>query len=117
MIAQRKIHFLWLKCDCLDAVSGSTYFSTLDLTAGHNQVPVAEENIPKTAFITRYCLFECPYMPFGLSNAPATFQCVMELALQALQWSTCLIYIDDVIVFGGSAPEHLASCIGANAIS
>ena len=93
--------------DCLDAVSGSVYFSTLDLTSGYNQVPVAEEDIPKTAFVTKYGLFECPYMPFGLSNAPATFQRVMELALQGLQWATCLIYIDDVIVFGGSEGEHL----------
>ena len=46
-------------------------------------------------------------MPFGLSNAPATFQRVMELALQGLQWSTCLIYIDDVIIFGGNLDEHL----------
>ena len=66
--------------DCLDAVSGSTYYSTLDLTAGYNQVPVAAEDIPKTAFITKYGLFG-PYMPFGLSNASATFQRVMELAL------------------------------------
>ena len=93
--------------DCLDAVSGSIYFSTLDLTSGYNQVPVAEEDIPKTAFVTKYGLFECPYMSFGLSNAPATFQRVMELALQVLQWSTCLIYIDDVIIFGGNLDEHL----------
>ena len=98
--------------DCLDAVSGSVYFSTLDLTSGYNQVPVAEEDIPKTAFVTKYGLFECPYMPFGLSNAPATFQRVMELALQGLQWSTCLIYIDDIIVFGGNIDEHLSRVRG-----
>ena len=94
--------------DCLDAVSGSAYFSTLDLTSGYNQVPVAKEDIPKTAFVTKYGLFECPYMPFGLTNAPATFQRVMELALQGLQWTTCLIYIDDVIVFSKDADEHLS---------
>ena len=94
--------------DCLDAVSGSAYFSTLDLTSGYNQVPVAKEDISKTAFVTKYGLFECPYMPFGLTNAPATFQRVMELALQGLQWTTCLIYIDDVIVFSKDADEHLS---------
>ena len=93
---------------CLDAVSGSAYFSTLDLTSGYNQVPVAKEDIPKTAFVTKYGLFECPYMPFGLTNAPATFQRVMELALQGLQWTTCLMYIDDVIVFSKDADEHLS---------
>ena len=72
--------------DCLDAVSDSKYFSTLDLTSGYNQVPVAEQDIPKTAFTTKYGLFECVFMPFGLSNSPATFQRVMELALHGLQW-------------------------------
>ena len=94
--------------DCLDAVSGAAYFSTLDLTSGFNQVPVAEQDIPKTAFATKYGLFESVYLPFGLSNAPATFQRVMELALQGLQWQICLIYIDDIIVFGGTMEEHLA---------
>ena len=98
--------------DCLDAVSGSVNFKTLDLTSGYNQVAVAEEEIFKTAFVTKYGLFECPYMPFGLSNAPATFQRVMELALQGLQWSTRLIYIDDVIIFGGNLAEHLVRVRG-----
>ena len=93
--------------DCLDAVSGSMYFSTLDLTSGYNQVRVAEEDIPKTAFVTKYGLFESPFMSFGLCNAPATFQRVMELALQGLQWATCLIYIDDIIVFSATEDEHL----------
>ena len=67
--------------ECLDAVSGSRYFSTLDITSAYNQIPVKEEDIPKTAFVTRYGLFEYTTMPFGLCNAPATFQRIMELAL------------------------------------
>ena len=98
--------------DCLDAVSGSVFFSTMDLTSGFNQIPVAPEDIHKTAFVTRHGLFECPVMPFGLTNAPATFQRVMELALQGLQWSTCLIYLDDVIVFGHTMEEHLTRLEG-----
>ena len=47
-------------------------------------------------------------MPFGLTNAPATFQRLMEIVLQGLQWSTCLIYIDDIIVFGRTADEHIS---------
>lgn len=68
---------------------------------------MAEEDIPKTAFVTKHGLFECPKLPFDLTNAPATFQRVMECALQGLQWSTCLVYIDDIIVFASSFVEHV----------
>ena len=94
--------------DCLDSVAGSAYFSTLDLTSGYHQVPVAEADIPKTAFVTKHGLFECLTLPFGLCNGPSTFQRVMELALRGLQWITCLIYIDDIIVFAKTEEEHLA---------
>ena len=94
--------------DCLDSVAGSVYFSTFDLTSGYHQIPVQEEDIPKTAFVTKYGLYEFTAMPFGLTNAPATFQRVMELALQGLQWSTCLIYLDDIIVFSPSFDSHIS---------
>ena len=86
--------------DCLDAVSGATLFSTLDLTSGYHQVPVREEDIPKTAFICKYGLFESPVVPFGVTGAPALFQRVMELAMSGLQWSTVLIYLDDLVIWG-----------------
>ena len=94
--------------DCLDAMAGSVLFSTLDITSAYNQVPVKAEDIPKTAFVTKYGLFEYTTMPFGLSNAPATFQRIIELALRGLQWTSCLIYLDDVIIFGKNIEEHLA---------
>ena len=94
--------------DCLDAVAGSTLFSTMDITAAYHQIPMREEDIPKTAFTTKYGLFEYTTMPFGLSNATATFQRVMELALSGLQWTSCLIYLDDVIVFSSSFEQHVA---------
>ena len=65
------------------------------------------KDIPKTAFVTKHGLFEFVTMPFGLTNAPATFQRMMEIALSGLQWSSCLIYLDDVIVFGRNTEEHL----------
>ena len=71
--------------DCLDAVSGSTLYSTMDLTSGYHQVPVMKSDIPKTAFVTKYGLYEFLKMPMGLKSAPMTFQRVMELALQGLQ--------------------------------
>ena len=59
--------------DCLDAMSDSVLFSTLDITTAYNQIPVNSEDIPKTAFASKYGLFEYTTMPFGLCNAPATF--------------------------------------------
>ena len=74
-------------------------FSTMDITSSYNQVPIAEKDIPKTALVTNYCLYEFTKMPFGLSTAPQMYECLMELRLSGLQWSLYLIYLDDVIVF------------------
>ena len=95
--------------DTLDSLSGSKWFSTIDLLSGYWQVEVAEEDRPKTAFCTTEGLFEFKVMPFGLSNAPATFQRLMDLVLSGLQWSQCLVYLDDVIILGRSFSEHLAN--------
>ena len=93
---------------CLDTLAGSKLYSTLDITSAYNQIPVKKEDIPKTAFATQCGFYEYTTMPFGLSNAPATFQRVMEIALSGLQWQTCLIYLDDVIIFGKDFDEHLS---------
>jgi hypothetical protein len=93
--------------DCLDAVSGSTLYSTMDLTSGYHQVPVMISDIPKTAFVTKYGLYEFLKMPMGLKSAPMTFQRVMKLALQGLQWQICLIYLDDVVIFSTTFDEHM----------
>ena len=93
--------------DCLDALEGAKLFSTLDITSAYNQIPVREEDIAKTAFISKYALYEFTTMPFGLCNAAATFQRLMEVALCGLQWVTCLIYLDDVIIYGSNFAEHI----------
>ncbi|MEW8104750.1 MAG: reverse transcriptase family protein [Candidatus Thiodiazotropha endolucinida] len=90
--------------DCLDSVAGSSLFSTFDLTSGYFQIPVKKTDIPKTAFVCKYGHFEMTRMPFGLNNSASTFQRTMEMALQGLQWVSCLIYIDDIIVFGKASP-------------
>ncbi len=95
--------------DTLDSLSGSKWFSTIDLLSGYWQVEVAEEDRPKTAFCTTEGLFEFKVMPFGLSNAPATFQRLMDLVLSGLPWSQCLVYLDDVIILGRTFSEHLAN--------
>ena len=91
----------------LDTLHGSRLFSMLDVCSGYWQVEVAEEDRPKTAFCTTEGLFQFRVMPFGLCNAPATFQRLMDLVLSGLQWGECLVYLDDVIVLGRTFQEHL----------
>ena len=92
-----------------DTLSGAQWFSTLDLISGYWQVEVAESDRAKTAFTTQEGLFEFKVMPFGLCNAPATFQRLMNLVLARVEWSQCLIYLDDIIVIGRSFDEHLSN--------
>ena len=91
----------------LDTLAGSKWFSTLDLLSGYWQVELEEGARQKTAFCTTEGLFQFRVMPFGLCNAPATFQRLMDLVLAGLQWSHCLVYLDDVVVLGRSFDEHL----------
>jgi len=93
--------------DALDALGGSSWFSSLDLASGYWQLRVAEQDRHKTAFITRKGLFEFKVMPFGLTGAVATFQNAMNIALSGLTWNVCLCYLDDVLVFSKSFDEHL----------
>ena len=86
--------------DTLDTLAGSKWFSTLDLVSGYWQVEVAETDRAKTAFITQEGLFEFKVMLFGLYNAPAPFQRLINLVLAGIQWSECLVYLDDIIVLG-----------------
>ncbi|XP_043972480.1 uncharacterized protein LOC122830832 [Gambusia affinis] len=93
--------------ECLDVVGGATMFSTLDLQSGYWQIAVDSKNREKTAFITKWGLYEYTQMPFGLCNAPSTFQRAMELVLGGLQWETLLIFLDDVIVIGNGVDQSL----------
>ena len=68
---------------------------------------VEESDKEKTAFCTTEGLYQFRVMPFGLCNAPASFQRLMDLVLAGLQWSECLVYLDDVIVIGRNFEEHL----------
>ena len=93
--------------DTLDSLGDASYLSTLDLASGYWQVEVDPSDREKTAFVTPFGLHQFRVMPFGLCNAPATFQRLMEQVLTGLHWSTCLVYLDDIIVFSRTVAEHL----------
>ena len=95
--------------DLFDALAGARFFSTLDLASGYWQVEVKQEDRPKTAFSVPSGLYEFQTMPFGLVNAPATFQRLMQKVLQDLVPDVCLVYLDDVIVLGKTIEEHLSN--------
>ena len=87
--------------DSLDSLGGNSFFCTVDLLSGYHQVEVAEKDRPKAAFTTGTGLYQYKVMPFGLSNAPAAFERLMELVLAGLHWKICLINLDDVQNSGG----------------
>lgn len=93
--------------ETLDALTGARWFSTLDLASGYNQVPVTEGDKPKTAFCTPFGLFEWNRMPFGLCNAPSTFQRLMERLFGDQRHQSLLLYLDDIVVFSSSVTQHL----------
>ena len=93
--------------DSLSALSGSKWFSTLDLASGYWQVAMDTSTKEKAAFVTSSGLYEWNVMPFGLCNAPSTFARLMELVLKGLHWKFCLIYLDDVIVMAPTFEEEL----------
>ncbi|MEM7070058.1 MAG: reverse transcriptase family protein [Pseudomonadota bacterium] len=107
-VTRRDVYPLPRIDDILDSVSNARYFSTLDLRAGYWQIGVAAEDREKTAFTTFYGLFEFNVLPFGLSNAPSTFQRLMEVVLAGLNWKICAVYLDDVLTFSDTFPNHLA---------
>ena len=80
---------------------------TGDLLSGYWQVGVAEKDKEKTAFTIQEGLFEFNVMPFGLCNTPATFQRLMDLTLAGMLWTECLVYLDDIIIFGRTFEDHL----------
>ena len=93
--------------ESLDALSGARWFSTLDLASGYNQVPMAEHDKDKTAFCTPFGLFEFNRMPFGLCNAPGTFQRLMERIFGDQSLQSLLLYLDDIVIFSTTFSQHL----------
>jgi len=92
---------------CLDSLHGAKWFSTLDLRAGYYNIPVAEQDRDKTAFVTRRGCWRFKVMPFGLTCAPSVCQRLMDMVLAGLSYEACLVYLDDIIIFGKSFHELL----------
>ena len=94
--------------ETLERLKGSCVFSSLDLKSGYWQVEIEEESKQYTAFTCGPLgFFECNRMPFGATNAPATFQRLMESCLGDLNLNWCIIYLDNVVVYAPSVAEHL----------
>ena len=92
--------------DILDKLGRARYFSSVDCATGYYQVPLAEEDRSKTAFSTATGHYEYLRMPFGLKAAPSTFQRLMNRVFLGMTGSRCVVYLDDVLVFGESLQEH-----------
>ena len=97
--------------DTIDTLHGAKWFSTLDLSSEYWQVEVEPSDKERTAFTTPFGLFQFCVMPFGPCNAPGTFQRLMEWVLAGLHWTSCLVYIDDIIIFSQRAPSPSMGCI------
>lgn len=93
--------------DCIDSLGNATLFTTLDCNSGYWQLPIAKEDQEKTTFTCHAGSYRWLRLPFGLRNAPATFQRAMDIILSSVKWRFCLVYLDDIIVFSSTKEEHL----------
>ena len=94
----------------LESLNGANYFCVVDLQSGYWQLPLAPEDREKTAFSIPFRgHFQFKVMPFGLCNAPASFERLMEHVMAGLQWDRCLVYLDDIVVAGKTVDETITN--------
>ena len=99
-------HPLPLITETLDRLGGAKHFTKFDLIDAYHRIRIRDGDEWKTAFRTRYGHFEYRVMPFGLANAPATFQAYINKALVGLVDLICVVYLDDILIFSNSEAEH-----------
>jgi Reverse transcriptase (RNA-dependent DNA polymerase) len=92
--------------ESIDSLGDAAIFSTLDCNSGYWQIPINEEDRDKTTFTSHVGAYRFIRMPFGLCNAPATFQRSLDIILSRVKCKSCLVYLDDVIVFSRTIEEH-----------